>query len=180
MLKGMFWGSTIFSKIVFGAVILFILIVFQSLFSDVVTIMGVEFDLAIVLLVYIGLTRGPEYGVTFGFLIGLLLDVFNPQTLGCGALIKCLIGFAVGSFKDNLYLESLYSKAGLIFLVLIFNDLLHELVTTGLNASIFRTLTNDSLPSALYTSIVAMLIIFAAGKIRWERLETEKGSGQLE
>ncbi len=173
----MFWGSAIYSKIISGAVILFILIFFQSLLSGAVTIMGVKFDLAIVILVYIALTHGPKYGVIFGFLIGLLLDVFTPQTLGWGALVKCLIGFTVGSFKDNLYLESLYSKGGVIFFALILNDLLYYLFASGVNATTFRILSNHSLPSAFYTSIVGMLIFLALTRIRWERWSIKNGSG---
>jgi len=171
----MLWGSTIFSKILYGAVILFILIFFQSLLSGVVTIMGVKFDLAIVILVYLALTRGPTYGLIFGFLIGLLLDVFTPQTLGWGALVKCLIGFTVGSFKDNLYLESLYSKGGVIFFALILNDFLYYIFASGVNATTFRILGNYSLPSAFYTSIVGMLIFLALSRIHSERLGIEKG-----
>jgi rod shape-determining protein MreD len=173
----MLWGSAIFSKILSGVVILLILIFFQSLLSGVVTIMGVKFDLAIVVLVYIALTRGLNQGMIYGFLIGFLLDVHTGQTLGLGALVKCLIAFAVGSFKDDLYLESLHSRAGLIFLVLIFNDFLYYLLLTGFNAATFRILSNHSLPSALYTSIVGMLIFLAASKIHWERPETERGFG---
>ncbi len=159
---------------------LLILILFQSLLSGVVIIAGIKFDLAIVILVYVALTRGANYGLVFGFLIGFLLDIFTPQTLGLGALVKCLIGFTLGSFKDNLYLESLYSKGGLIFFALILNDFLYYIFTTGVNSSIFRILGNYSLPSAFYTSMVGMLIFLAASKIHGERLKTEKGSAQLE
>jgi rod shape-determining protein MreD len=174
------WGSTISTKIISGAVILLVLILFQSLLSEVVTIRGAKLDLAIILLVFIALTRGPKYGVIFGFFIGLLLDVYTPQTLGWGALVKCLIGFVVGNFKDNLYLESLYSKGGLIFFTLAFNDLLYYIFATGINTSTFRILVNYSLPSAFYTSVVGMLLFFMVSRIPWERLEAKKGSVQFE
>ncbi len=173
----MFRGSAIFSKILFGAVIIFVLILFQSLLSDMVTIMGVKFDLAIIILVCIALTRGPTYGLIFGFLIGLLLDVLTPQTLGWGALVKCLIGFTLGNFKDNLYLESLYSKVGVIFFALILNDFLYYIFTSGVNATTFRILSNYSLPSAVYTSIVGALIFLTLTRIKWERWGSQKGSG---
>lgn len=176
----MLWGSAISSKILSGAVILFILILFQSLLSDLVTIMGFKFDLAIVILVYIALTRGPSYGVIFGFLIGLLLDVLNPQAMGWGALVKCLIGFAVGSFKDNLYLESVYSRGGLIFFALMFNDFLYYIFVTGPNAATLRILSNYSSVSALYTAAVGMLLFLGVSKIRSERAETEKSSFQFD
>jgi rod shape-determining protein MreD len=173
----MFRGGTIYSRILFGAVILFILVFFQSLLSEVVTIMGIKFDLAIVILVYIALNRGPNYGMAFGFLIGFLLDIFTPQTLGWGALVKCLIGFTMGSFKDNLYLESLYSKGGVIFFALMVNDFLYYIFANGVNASTFRILGHASVPSAFYTSIVGVLIILAWSRIRWGQWSIQKGSG---
>lgn len=166
-----------FSKILSGALILFVLILFQSLISDAVTIMGIKLDLSLIILVYVALSGGPTYGVIFGFLIGLLLDIFTPPTLGWGALVKCLIGFTVGSFKDNLYLESFYARGGVIFFALILNDLLYYIFASGLNSSTFNILTHYSLLSALYTSIVGMLIFPILDRIRWERLSIEKGVG---
>ncbi len=172
----MLWATTGFSKILSGAGILFLLILFQSFLSEMVSIMGIRFDLAIIILVYLSLTQGPTYGVIFGFLIGLLLDVFTPQTLGWGALVKCLIGFAVGSFKDKLYLESLYSKGGVIFFALISNDLLYYIFTQGVNGSTFRTWTNYTLPSAFYTALVGMLIFFGLSRVHLKRSNVEKVS----
>ena len=109
-----------------------------------------------------------------------LSDVFTPQTLGLGALVKCLIGFTLGSFKDNLYLESLHSKGAVIFLTLLLNDSLYYLITTGVSDSTFRVLSRYSLPSALYTSVVGMLIFLVAAKIHQERLDAEEDSVRFE
>jgi rod shape-determining protein MreD len=173
----MFWGNANFSKILSGAVILFILVFFQSLLSDLVSLWGIRLDLGIIILVYVALTRGPTYGIIFGFAIGLLLDVFTPATLGWGALVKCLIGFILGSFKDSLYLESLYSKGAVILLALLLNDLLYYLMVTGVNASTFNTLTGWSLPSAVYTSVVGILIFQIMNRMHWEKWSVEKSSG---
>lgn len=173
----MFWGNATFSKIISGVVILFMLILFQSLLADAVTIRGVKLDLGIIILVYVALTRGPNYGMIFGFVIGLLLDVFTPSTLGWGALVKCLIGFTLGSFKDNLYLESLYSKGAVIFLALILNDFLYYLFVTGAKTATFVTLANSSLPSAVYTAVIGILIFLIMNRLHWERWSVEKSSG---
>lgn len=172
----MFWGSATFSKLLSGTVILALLIFYQSLLSGAVAIMGIKLDLAIIILVYVALTRGPTYGIVFGFLIGLLLDVFTPQTLGWGALVKCLIGFTLGSFKDNLYLESLFSKGAVIFLALILNDAFYYLFLTGFGPATFTTLSSHSLPSAVYTSAAGMLIFLVMNRIHWERWSIEEGS----
>ena len=163
----MLWGNTIFSRIFSGILYVLALILYQTFISDSVSILGIKFDLSIVILVYIALSRGPVSGAIFGFILGLLADIFTPQTLGFGALVKCLIGFSVGSFKDSLYLDSLYSKGGMIFFVLIINDLLYYLLTRGLNTSTFETLINYSLLSAVYTSMVGILIFLIVRRVRW-------------
>ena len=160
----MFWGSALFSKILYVILLLFILIIFQSFLSEVVSIKGIRLDLAILILVYIGLTKGPAQGVIFGFLIGLLLDVFTPQRLGLGALIKSLIGFSVGNFKDNLFLESSYSKGAVVFLSVFLNDLLYHLLSEGVTLFTFHTILYYSLPSAIYTCGVGILLFIVMEK----------------
>jgi rod shape-determining protein MreD len=156
----MFWGSAVFSKILYAILLLLILIIFQSFFSEVVAIRGIRLDLAVLILVYIALTKGPVQGVIFGFLIGILLDVFAPQRLGLGAVIKSLIGFTVGNFKDNLFLESSYSKGAIVFLSVALNDIFYHLFSEGLTLFTFHTILYYSLPSALYTC-AAGLVLFA-------------------
>ncbi len=173
----MWWGNTGVTRFMGGVLIILSLIIFQTFIADAVTIGGIKLDLSIVILVYVALRRGPVSGVIFGFLIGLLADIFTPQVLGGGALVKCLIGFGVGSFKDNLYLDSFYSKGGMIFFALILNDLLYYLFTGGLNSSLSETLIGYTLFSALYTSIVGMLIFLVLGGISWIDLGMESQSG---
>jgi len=157
-LKYMFWGSAVFSKILSAIFLLLILVIFQSFFSEVVAIKGIRLDLGIFILVYIGLAQGPAQGAIFGFLIGLLLDIFTPEKLGLGALIKSLVGFTVGNFKDHLFLESSYSKGAIVFLSLLLNDLLYHFLSEGVTIFAFQTILYYSLPSALYTSVIGILL----------------------
>jgi rod shape-determining protein MreD len=156
-LRYTFWGTTVVSKVLSVIFLLFTLVVFQSFFSRVVSIKGMRLDLAIFILVYIGLSRGPAQGAVFGFLAGLLLDIFTPARLGLGALIKSLLGFTVGNFKDRLFLESPYSKGAIVFLSVLLNDLFYHLLSGGVTPFTFQTILYYSLPSALYTSGAGML-----------------------
>ena len=173
----MLWGNTAFSRIFSGVLYVLALILYQTFVSDATSILGIKFDLSIVILVYIALSRGPVSGAVFGFILGLLADIFTPQTLGLGALVKCLVGFSVGSFKDSLYLDSWYSKGIMIFFVLIINDLLYYLLTRGLNAATFETLINYSLLSAVYTSGVGMIIFLILSGFNWNRFGVERNMG---
>jgi rod shape-determining protein MreD len=124
------------------------------------TIHRISLDLPLLILVYVGLTRGPASGAIFGFLIGFLLDLYNPSFLGLGAFIKTCLGYLVGSFKDNLYLESNLSKGVVIFFSLLLNDLTYYFFSSGLNLShVFFVFLNYSLLSGLYTALVGLIFL---------------------
>lgn len=157
------------SKVVNIILLLLIIVIYQSLFSDLLTIHHINLDLPLLILVFVGLTQGPASGALFGFLVGLLLDLHTPALLGLGALIKTFLGYLVGSFKDNLFLESNYSKGGIIFLSLCLNDFFYYLFSSGFDFSytIFIFI-NYSLLSALYTALVGLILLwyFQVRKIR--------------
>ncbi|HVP37514.1 MAG TPA: rod shape-determining protein MreD [Terriglobales bacterium] len=144
--------------------LILIVVIYQSLFAGLVTIHQIRLDLPMLILVYIGLSRGPASGAIFGFLVGFLLDLASPSSLGLGAFIKTCLGYLVGSFKDNLYLENNLSKGAVIFFSLILNDLLYYFFSNGIknlsySVSVFL---NYSLLSGLYTALVGLLILWLA------------------
>jgi len=141
--------------------LILIVVLYQSLFSRLLTIHRISLDLPLLILVYVGLTRGPASGAIFGFLVGFLLDLYNPSFLGLGAFIKTCLGYLVGSFKDNLYLESNLSKGVVIFFSLLLNDLAYYFFSSGLNLSyVFFVFLNYSLLSGLYTASVGLIFLW--------------------
>jgi rod shape-determining protein MreD len=141
--------------------LILIVVLYQSLFSGLLTIHRISLDLPLLILVYVGLTRGPASGAIFGFLVGFLLDLYNPSFLGLGAFIKTCLGYLVGSFKDNLYLESNLSKGAVIFFSLLLNDLTYYFFSSGLNLSyVFFVFLNYSLLSGLYTALVGLIFLW--------------------
>lgn len=157
----MFWKNIDYLKIVNGALILLLVVVFQSFFSDALRLANVKLDLPLLLVVFIGLTRGPNEGLIHGFLIGLLVDVLTPHFLGLNALIKTILGYLVGNFRENLFLESIYFKGLLIFLALVFNDLVYYAVYSGVDLSaMLGVIFFSSVLSGIYTSGIGMLIFF--------------------
>jgi rod shape-determining protein MreD len=141
--------------------LILIVVLYQSLFSGLLTIHRISLDLPLLILVYVGLTRGPASGAIFGFLVGFLLDLYNPSFLGLGAFIKTCLGYLVGSFKDNLYLESNLSKGAVVFFSLLLNDLTYYFFSSGLNLSyVFFVFLNYSLLSGLYTALVGLIFLW--------------------
>jgi rod shape-determining protein MreD len=136
-----------------------VVVVYQSLFSELLTIHQIKLDIPLLILVYVGLSRGPASGALFGFLVGLLLDLSNPSFLGLGALIKTFLGYLVGSFKDTLFLESNISKGGVIFMSLCLNDFLFYLFSSGLNLN-YTFFLNYTLLSAIYTALAGFVLLW--------------------
>lgn len=151
--------NLIYQKILFLALILFLIVLYQSFFLELFKINGVKFDLPILVIVYLAILKGSKDGALFGFWVGLILDIFTPHFLGLGALIKCFIGFSVGNFKETLFLESIFSKVIILFLSILFNDLLYYLLSTGFDLQkTFEVLWYSSFLSGLYTSLWGFIL----------------------
>jgi len=149
------------SKAASMVLLILMVVIYQSLFAGLLTIQRISLDLPLLLLVYVGLTRGPVTGAIFGFFVGFLLDLSNPSFLGLGAFIKTCLGYLVGSFKDNLYLETNLSKGVVVFFGLLLNDLVYYFFSSGLNLSYtFSIFLNYSLLSGLYTALVGLIFLW--------------------
>lgn len=155
----MFFRNLRYSKAVDLVIFLLMMIIYQSIISRGVEVAGITLDFALIILVYVGLTRGAVFGAIFGFASGLLLDVYTPGLLGLGALLRGILGFLIGNFRNKLFIETLYSKGGMIFIALLWHDLFYYLFATTfqIGATTYILLFN-SLPSALYTAVVGMVI----------------------
>jgi rod shape-determining protein MreD len=162
-----FWKNIDYLEIVRGVLILLLVVVFESLFSDPLQVANVKLDLPLLLVIYIGLTRGAKEGLMYGFLIGLLLDVLAPHSLGLNAFIKTILGYTVGSFRKNLFVESIHFKGLVIFLALIFNDLVYYTVYSGVDLSaILGIIFFSSVLSGIYTSGIGMLVFFIKERLK--------------
>jgi rod shape-determining protein MreD len=87
------------SRAVIYAVIAFFAVVLQVTLVDRLALPGAAVpDLALVIVVTIGLARGPDAGMLTGFLTGLDLDLAPPAShlIGASALVFCLVGYGCG------------------------------------------------------------------------------------
>jgi len=87
------------SRAVIYAVIAFVGVVLQVTLVDRLALPGGAVpDLALVIVVTIGLARDPAEGMLAGFLTGLDLDLAPPAShlIGASALVFCLVGYGCG------------------------------------------------------------------------------------
>jgi rod shape-determining protein MreD len=82
------------------------LVVLQTTVFTHLRIFGAVPDLCLVATVAIAYEEGPQTGALFGFLSGLVLDLFLASPAGLSALANACTGYGVGVFQGGLVRES--------------------------------------------------------------------------
>ena len=128
-----------------------------------IAVFGVQPDLTILLLVLLALRRGPVGGTLLGFAIGLLQDLLVPETLGMNALAKSIIGWAVGKLSRQLAMDGPALYFALIVAAVLVHDLVYLVCLTRLDVGrLLMVYFTHSVPAAVYTGIVSVVIAVAA------------------
>jgi len=152
------------------AIITFIIfigsLVLQTSVFPKIPIGGMQPDLVVVIVVYLGLLKGPETGSLSGFGFGLLFDAVSGTSLGVNALAKTIIGFFCGVGGRRLYTHSMFSKILCVGLSSVANILL-RLSIHGFTVGWQQVLLYET----LYTLICCpwIVLIFLQMEIRFSR-----------
>jgi len=83
-----------------------LVIILQSTLLADFQILGMRYDLVLVIISMFAFNRGSLPALYAGFFSGLILDSINPAPLGIYAFIYSLIGMVIGSFKGRVYQDS--------------------------------------------------------------------------
>ena len=73
----------------------------QANFFTWFKIAGVMPNLFVVLMLYIGLFKGRSSAITYGVILGILIDIFISRRLGITSIMLALIGFIANLFDKN-------------------------------------------------------------------------------
>jgi rod shape-determining protein MreD len=79
------------------ALVALLLLLVQSTVMLNISIGGIHPDILWLLPITAALLAGPETGAIVGFWSGLAFDLVLPTPLGLGALVGCLLGYAIGA-----------------------------------------------------------------------------------
>ncbi|NLK46015.1 MAG: rod shape-determining protein MreD [Treponema sp.] len=93
-----------FSALLFS---LSFLIIETALLSNI-SFLPVVPDLILLILLYVSFHNGPVAGEVHGFVSGLLLDFLSASPLGLNSLIRTIIGFLTGCFKNFLNVDAVF------------------------------------------------------------------------
>ena len=100
---------------VIGLIIVFFLIYFlQANVFSTFTIAGIKPNLFVIYILFVGLFANQILGISFGVVIGLILDLLYGKKIGISAVMFCVIGYLGAYFDKNFSKEN---KLTIIFMV---------------------------------------------------------------
>ena len=147
--------------------LIFVALLLQASWVDSLAIFGITPDVVIIILVYIGITRGQIEATALGFMSGLLIDIYNPGTgLGINALANSLVGFAVGYSRLGIVSEDIQVQAAVLFAA----TLLHDIIFFIFLLDPIKILS-IGLGTGLYTTAVGLVLSVALTRFLSLRIE---------
>ncbi|MCL2388784.1 MAG: rod shape-determining protein MreD [Elusimicrobia bacterium] len=69
----------------------------------------------LVVIIYMGLTRGTMTAQTFGFILGITWDMFSTDVFGSRAFMFTIVGYFVGKFSKDLHASNIPAQMILTF-----------------------------------------------------------------
>jgi rod shape-determining protein MreD len=88
-------------KIIFYIILYIIFCLLQFSFGKYINICGIYPNFILILIIYLGFSRGSVNAQLFGFLFGLTWDVLSIDIFGVRAILFVIIGYLVGMFSKS-------------------------------------------------------------------------------
>jgi rod shape-determining protein MreD len=109
-------------------VVLVVGVLLQTTVAPFVRILGANPDFVLILVVCVGLLRGAEWGVGFGFVAGALVSLILFEPLGVSSFIFVLLGYLAGRYAETADLSSGFAPIFMVFSASLLGQILFALV----------------------------------------------------
>lgn len=100
----------------------YIAIFLQSTIFSFYSIKGAIPDLVLVFVVFFALLNGAYKGTVYGFLCGLMEDLYMGRFIGINALSKGLTAYILGKLQGNVFKENIFVGVMGVFIGTILNS----------------------------------------------------------
>ena len=140
-------------------------ITLQSTIIPYLSISGIYPDLVLATIMVIALWHGRLAAIWGGFFTGLLLDSWAPTTLGMQSMALITAGVFVGLFDNKRINSGPFAQFFLFILGTAVHNLIVYFAVGGFGGSLVSFFFGRVIPSALFTSIFGMVIIFLGHQV---------------
>lgn len=133
----------------------FVSIFLQSTLFSYFSIKGSLPDLVLIFVVFFALLNGPKNAATYGFLCGLLEDLYIGRFIGINALAKGATAYLIGHLEGNVFKENLLVGIITVLIGTCINGILLLLLSLisynvfHLDVSIFTSMWHQSIYNVL-------------------------------
>jgi rod shape-determining protein MreD len=167
------WIVTIYLVVPLLRVVAFL----QTTLVPHVAIWGVFADLPLVVVVSWSLLRGPREGILWGFVAGVMVDLFSGAPFGASTLALIAVGLLAGLGAATVFRAQIALPLLAMFLATIVYDLLFLLIVgiSGYPVAWLESLYRLILPSAALNAVLTPVVLVA---MRW--LHTRFGREDME
>jgi len=142
---------------IFVAILVFLLM--QVAVADRIAIGPVSPDFLVLIVAFFALYRGAVPGAVFGFAIGFLADLSNPEFLGLNALTKSILGFTVGKIGSKTVPDNIPFLFVMFMSVTFGHDVVYLLFFHWPHVgSAMAAIFGNALPSSAYTALFGVVI----------------------
>jgi rod shape-determining protein MreD len=116
-------------------------------------------DLLLIVLVAFALQKGPNLGMTAGFVVGLVQDILSTQYLGLTALSKTISGFLAGILRGKFAARTEFLL--ILFICGLAHDFIYFFISTlGENFSFQSLFVLYTIPNLTYTIIIGVVFSY--------------------
>ena len=142
-------------------------VILQTSLVPSLDIFGQRPDLVVIFALIVGAYEGSGWGSVAGFMVGLLVDLYHPPTLGAGAMAGTLAGYIGGKAQVFLDLDVPLNQATAMIAGLLAHDAVYSTVASIQGeGNVLLLFVGRALGGAVYTAIVGTVCLSAAGMIR--------------
>jgi len=167
------------TKIYIILFIVFLIIYFlEANFFSWFNLAGINPNLFIIFVLFIGLFAGRKTGLTFGILIGICIDLFIGRRLGVTSVMLGIIGMLGGYFDKSFSKDSRMTMMLMVILSTIIYEVGVYVINTFINSSEFEIIVFAKILiiETLYNVILTIILYPIFQSLGYRMEEKFKGS----
>lgn len=154
-------------KITAYVIIGLIAILLQKFLDSFASVESVSPQLVVLFVVYLALREGQLFGTSGGFVAGLVNDLLVTHFIGFTSFVCVLAGFIAGFFYKESEVElaaKTLSFAWISAVALFIAELVALPIVASGELNYLYVFLKFTLGTTVYTSVIAMIIVFVNGK----------------
>ena len=146
---------------IFKFLLLVYLVTFcQTILANLTSILGIAPNFGTIIVLLIALKAEYQIALPTSFMVGLIIDALNPETLGLGTAIRFATAVAVCEIRQQIDVEQLPAQLYLLIGSEIVFQVLYQAIANSFDmATLSKIYVEVSLATLVYTVAVGFIVL---------------------